>query len=76
VSADRIAAGQHLVEPADAAGGWAISHGHEAPSGGLLPELAGCRIEVSWALQEHPDKTEWRAVEARVIELHHDAMGN
>ena len=36
---------------------------------------AGCRIQVSWALQEYPDVTERRAVEARLIELHRQAMG-
>jgi len=38
-------------------------------------EQAGCQVEVSWAVQEHPDKTERRAVEARLIQLHHEATG-
>jgi hypothetical protein len=37
---------------------------------------AGCRVEVSWALEEHPDKTERRTVEARLIQLHYDARGS
>ena len=37
-------------------------------------EDAGCHVEVSWALEEHRDTTERRAVEARLIELHHQAM--
>lgn len=35
---------------------------------------AGCGIQVSWALEEHPDTTERRAVEARLVELHRQAM--
>jgi hypothetical protein len=36
---------------------------------------AGCNIEVSWALQEHPDVTERRVTEERLIRLHREAMG-
>jgi hypothetical protein len=36
---------------------------------------AGCRIEVSWALAEHPDQAERRAVEARLIQLHREVVG-
>ena len=32
-------------------------------------------VEVSWAMQEHPDKTERRAVEARLIQLHREVIG-
>ena len=35
----------------------------------------GCRVEVSWALEEHPEQTERRAVEARLILLHRETMG-
>jgi len=38
-------------------------------------EDAGCHVQVSWALEEHPDETERKAVEARLIQLHHEAMG-
>jgi hypothetical protein len=38
-------------------------------------EDAGCRVEVSWALAEHPEKIERRAVEARLIQLHREATG-
>ena len=38
-------------------------------------EDAGCHVEVSWALEEHPDQAQRRAVETRLIQLHHDAMG-
>jgi hypothetical protein len=38
-------------------------------------EDAGCRIDVSWALDEHPEKTERRSIEARLIRLHHEATG-
>jgi hypothetical protein len=38
-------------------------------------EDAGCRIDVSWALEEHPDKTERRAAEDRLIGLHDEVMG-
>jgi hypothetical protein len=36
---------------------------------------AGCRIDVSWALQEHPYVTERRNTEERLIRLHREAMG-
>jgi hypothetical protein len=36
-------------------------------------EDAGCHVEVSWALKEHPDEAERRAVEARLIQLHREA---
>jgi hypothetical protein len=36
---------------------------------------AGCRIEVSWALEEHPDKADRKAIEARLIQLHRQAVG-
>jgi hypothetical protein len=38
-------------------------------------EDAGCHVEVSWALAEHPEKTEQRAVEARLIQLYREAVG-
>jgi len=38
-------------------------------------EDAGCRVEVSWALEEHPEKTERQAVEARLIQLHREVTG-
>jgi hypothetical protein len=38
-------------------------------------EDAGCHDEVSWALEEHPEMTERRAVEARLIQLHREVMG-
>jgi hypothetical protein len=38
-------------------------------------EDAGCQVEVSWALEEHPDETERKAVEERLIELHRQARG-
>ncbi len=37
-------------------------------------EDAGCHVEVSWAMEEHPDKTERRAVEGRLIQLHREVM--
>ena len=37
-------------------------------------EDAGCRVEVSWAVEEHPGETERKAVEARLIQLHREAM--
>jgi hypothetical protein len=39
-------------------------------------EDAGCHIEVSWALEEHPDQRERRAAEERLIQLHYAAMGS
>lgn len=38
-------------------------------------EDAGCHVEVSWALEEHPGEAERRAVEARLILLHREVMG-
>lgn len=38
-------------------------------------EDAGCHVEVSWAMEEHPDKTERRAIEARLIRRHREIMG-
>ncbi len=38
-------------------------------------EDAGCQVEVSWALEEHPDKTDRRAAEERLIRLHREVMG-
>jgi len=38
-------------------------------------EDAGCHVEVSWALEEHPDKTDRRAAEGRLIRLHRVVMG-
>ena len=38
-------------------------------------EDAGCHVEVSWALEEHPDKTDRRAAEERLIRLHREVMG-
>jgi hypothetical protein len=38
-------------------------------------EDAGCHIDVSWALEEHPELTERRSIEARLIRLHHEVMG-
>ncbi len=38
-------------------------------------EDAGCHVEVSWALEEHPDKTDRRAAEERLIQLHREVMG-
>ena len=35
----------------------------------------GCRVEVSWALEEHPELTGRRAVEARLILLHREITG-
>lgn len=37
---------------------------------------AGCHIEVSWALEEHPGKADRKAVEARLVHLHRQATGN
>jgi hypothetical protein len=39
-------------------------------------EDAGCRIEVSWALEVHPDQGERRAEEERLIQLHREAVGS
>jgi hypothetical protein len=47
--------------------------GHYAAPHFRLCEDAGCHVEVSWALTEHPDKTERRALEARLIHLHREA---
>jgi hypothetical protein len=41
----------------------------------LQCEDAGSHVEVSWALEEHPDEIERKAVEARLIQLHHGVMG-
>ena len=38
-------------------------------------EDAGGHVEVSWALEEHPEKTERRAAEARLIRLHREVVG-
>jgi len=38
-------------------------------------EDVGCHVEVSWALEEHPEKTERRAVEARLIQRHRQVTG-
>jgi hypothetical protein len=38
-------------------------------------EDAGCHIEVSWALEEHPEKKARRTVEAQLIQLHREIMG-
>ena len=38
-------------------------------------EDAGCKVEVSWVLGEHPDKDDRRAAEARLIQLHREATG-
>jgi hypothetical protein len=38
-------------------------------------EDAGCHVEVSWALEEHPDKHERKAAEARLLGLHREATG-
>lgn len=50
--------------------------GHFAAPYFRLCEDAGCRIEVSWALAEHPDRAERRAAEARLIQLHREVMGS
>jgi hypothetical protein len=33
------------------------------------------KFEVSWALEEHPDKTDRRAAEERLIQLHREVIG-
>ena len=38
-------------------------------------EDAGCHVEVSWALEGHRDKTDRRAAEERLIQLHREVMG-
>jgi hypothetical protein len=38
-------------------------------------EDAGCHVEVSWALREHPDKDERRSVEKGLIQLHRQVIG-
>jgi hypothetical protein len=35
----------------------------------------GCCVEVSWALEEHPESAQRRAVEARLILLHRETTG-
>jgi hypothetical protein len=49
--------------------------GHYAAPYFRLCEDAGCHVEVSWALEEYPDETERRSVEARLIQLHREVMG-
>ena len=49
--------------------------GHSSAPYFILCEDAGCRIEVSWALDERLDKTDRRAAEARLIRLHREATG-
>ena len=49
--------------------------GHYAAPYMLQCKDAGCRIQVSWALEEHPDETERRAAEERLIRLHREVMG-
>jgi hypothetical protein len=49
--------------------------GHYAAPHFRLCEDAGFHVEVSWALAGHPDKTERRALEARLIHLHREATG-
>jgi hypothetical protein len=49
--------------------------GHYAAPYMLQCKDAGCQIEVSWALEEHPEETERRAVEARLIRLYREVMG-
>jgi hypothetical protein len=48
--------------------------GHYAAPSMRQCEDAGCHIEVSWALEEHPETTERKAVEKRLIQLHRDVM--
>jgi hypothetical protein len=49
--------------------------GHYAAPYVRLCEDAGCHIEVSWALEEHPDQVERRAVEKQLIQLHRQDVG-
>jgi hypothetical protein len=49
--------------------------GHYAAPYMLQCEDAGCHVEVSWALEDHPDETERLAVEARLIQLHREVVG-
>jgi hypothetical protein len=48
--------------------------GHYAAPSMRQCEDAGCHIEVSWALEEHPETTERQAVEKRLIQLHREVM--
>ena len=49
--------------------------GHYAVPYMLQCTEAGCQVEVSWALEEHPDKTDRRAAEERLIRLRREVMG-
>jgi hypothetical protein len=48
--------------------------GHYAAPSMRQCEDAGCHIEVSWALEEHPETTERQTVEKRLIQLHREVM--
>ena len=52
-----------------------LHRGHYAAPYVRQCEDAGCQVEVSWALEEHPDKAARQAVEARLIRLHREVMG-
>jgi hypothetical protein len=49
--------------------------GHYSAPYFRMCEDAGCHVEVSWALEEHPDKTERKAVEEQLIRLHQETTG-
>jgi hypothetical protein len=49
--------------------------GHYSAPFFRMCEDDGCHIEVSWALEEHPDQSERKAVETRLLQLHRHAAG-
>ena len=49
--------------------------GHYSAPYFRMCENAGCHVEVSWAREEHPDRDERKAVEARLLRLHREATG-
>lgn len=49
--------------------------GHSSAPYFMMCEDAGCKLEVSWTLDEDPDTRHRRAAEARLIELHRRVIG-
>jgi len=49
--------------------------GHYSAPYFRMCEDAGRHVEVSWALEEYPDKHERKAAEARLLGLHREATG-
>jgi hypothetical protein len=49
--------------------------GHSSTPYFMLCEDAGCKLEVSWALDEEPDRKRRRRAEARLIRLYYDTTG-